>query len=185
MYCTKCGKQNAEEAKYCKSCGKELKERITDVEADANETVKFWIKIGIILIVLLIILFQVFENADGISEGSSNGGSYDLKRLVGTWQLIDLQANEVEGEFIIEFYEPNVKNGTIGNLRYVTYEGIRRRGEYNYHESSKTLELALFDEFNCENQWTEYFTFTLDFESDDCIMLESEKYLFELNKIEE
>lgn len=184
MYCTKCGERNTDGAKYCKSCGKELRERITDGEADTSETVRFWIKIGIILIVLLIILFQVFGNADGMSGGSSNV-SYNLERLMGTWRLINLQSDEMEDDFIIEFYEPNVKNGTVGNLKYVINEETHRRGEYNYHDSSKTLELALYDEFNCENQWTEYFTFTVDFESDDCIMLESEKYLFELDKIEE
>ena len=76
------------------------------------------------------------------------GKKSDVDKLTGTWKIDDMDAGSIFGDYVIEFYEPDEKDGTRGSLGYINRHDAHRRGEYSYHESSKTLELALYDEFS-------------------------------------
>lgn len=119
----------------------------------------------------------------GILSGCGNKS--DMDKLIGTWQVDDLDAGTRYDDYIIEFYEPYEEDSTDGDLGYINSHGAQRRGKYNYHESSKTLELSLYDEFNVPNDWTDYLTMILEIEDDNCIYLQSEDFTFELTKVNE
>lgn len=116
---------------------------------------------------------------------SGCGKKSDVDKLIGTWKIDDMGANSIFGDYVIEFYEPDEKDGNSGSLGYINRHDAHRRGEYSYHESSKTLELALYDEFNVPNDWTDYLTATVEFEDDNCIWLESEKWTLKLTRYED
>lgn len=118
----------------------------------------------------------------GLLNGCKDKSDVDM--LVGTWKINDLEAGTKYDEYVIEFYEPYEAGGTCGDLGYINTHNGQRKGTYSYHESSKTLELSLYNEFNVPNDWTDYLTMTLEIVNDDCIQLQSDDYVLELTKYE-
>ena len=107
-------------------------------------------------------------------------GKNDLDKLTDIWEIHNIGGDSSFDNYVIEFYEPDEKGSTCGDLNYITNSGSQRRGKYNYHKSSKKIELELYDEFGVPNDWTFYQTFTLDFKDDNCIQLKSQELTLEL-----
>ena len=80
----------------------------------------------------------------------------------------------------IEFYEPNEKEGSIGSLEYTYDDGTSRSGEYNYHESSEKIELAMFDQTGSLNDYARHFTFFVEFDGDTMTFTDEDStYIYE------
>lgn len=112
MYCSKCGKENRDNAAYCENCGASLKAGQVGDKSGGNSIKINWKAIlGVGVIVALIIL--------GVSlwKGGSSAVS-DEKNIVGEWRTVESSSGDLSGE-TIEFYE----DGTfLVSLIHGTYQ---------------------------------------------------------------
>lgn len=192
MYCKFCGAKNIDGAKFCKSCGKEFRKISVHKNTSTYEIPGIGIQIIFMMAIILLSIYFVinvtkkedisYKKIKGLVSADDEDNGIDF--LEGTWEIDDLGADTKYNGYIIEFYSPDQKNGSAGSLRYINNQGWDRRGQYSYHESSETLEIALYDEFDVENDWTVYFTFSVAVEDNDYIRLDSEKYIFDLIRLE-
>lgn len=106
----------------------------------------------------------------------------DIEKLIGAWR-VDTDRIPVIG-VALEFYEPNDKGSTYGNLEYTLRDGDTMKGGYNYHESSKKIEIDLYDFTNTLNEYTRQYTFVLEFEDNNHFRLENERYTYELIRVD-
>lgn len=112
------------------------------------------------------------------------GKKSDLEKFIGAWQMIEPDGHMFLGR-AMEFYEPNEKDSTTGNLEYTLKNSDTvRKGEYHFHESSGKVELALYDEFGVLNDYTRHFTFTVEFNGDNEMIFEDEDSTFVFSKMD-
>lgn len=110
---------------------------------------------------------------------SGCGEKSGIEKLAGEWEMVEPDGYMFLGDEI-EFYEPNEKEGSIGSLEYTYDDGTSRSGEYNYHESSEKIELAMFDQTGSLNDYARHFTFSVEFDGDTMTFTDEDStYIYE------
>ena len=155
MFCGNCGYEVKGDAKFCPKCGKEILNRnvpgqyLKDVKEKNIKSDRQPLLITIICIALIVCIF-IFGYRDSKS---------DLAKMVGEWKSVDLSEKQNWINGTVQIYEPDVPDGTIGDVAiYDSAYDENYTGKYEIDESAKTIEITLY-----EGSDSESFVFTYQF----------------------